>query len=116
MGELYISATWITANGSDILGFSKSAQIIFRSEHPHCADTTQHPEEDKRSIRQHMYPSQRATIDRNKILHSPAIRDERQKSHLMGRPIFSVGQLFILPVVAVLIKAQSGSQRHSDTC
>lgn len=80
MGELYISATWITANGSDILGFSKSAQIIFRLEHPHCADTTQHPEEDKRSIQQHVYPSQRATIDRNKNLALP--RDPGWKAEI----------------------------------
>lgn len=40
--------------------------------------------------------------------------DEQRKIRLMLRLIFSVGPVSVLPVVAVLIKAQSGSQRGSE--
>lgn len=60
----------------------------------------------------HSSPARIAT----KHVYCPTIGDEKLKSHLMLRAIFSVGPLFILPVVAVLIKAQSGSQRDSDAC
>lgn len=105
IGELYLDrGEWFLRRE-----VFKSARVKLRTV---WRDTAKKSRRHGNMCTSHSSPAQIAT----KHVYCPTIRDEKLKSHLMLRPIFSVGPLFILPVVAVLIKAQSGSQRDSDAC